>query len=181
VRLVAVALLVMAVGPAVAVLPGIAAQASTIALRSPLELRQLVGNVGQSSCPAGTVTVPVAPPSPVCVSHTGMTITVIESAAVQKERTYNVPVSLQKKYHLPATASFYGVRVQLTPSAATQLLALTRRIYRQPRPGDELGAMVGGHFLGSFHFGRPYAGGVLTFEVGPRAEAESLLSQLLHG
>lgn len=166
---------------AAAVLPRSASGA--IPLRSPLELRQIVSAIDYRSCPAGTTSIAGPPPGPVCLSSVGMTVTAVRSAYVQMD-TFSLPASIlkmDKNYRGPTSVMYFTVVLGFEPSVASQIAALTRDIYRQPRPRDELAVIVRGRFLGYEYVTRPFTQGVLRIDAGNRPAAKSLLNQLLHG
>lgn len=165
----------MAAVLALALLPGITASAS-VALRTPVELRQVTGMAIAHPCPPGSVP-EESPDFGVCftLTRTGMVITTVQSAVVQKQATH----AAKQKLPLPAFA--YWVVIRFMPSGAAQFLTLTRDIYRLPYPRDELAIIVRGKLLGFSVIKK--AGTEGTFEIlfFSHSAAENLLNELLHG
>jgi hypothetical protein len=173
--------LTAAVAIAVVVLPDIASNARpvpansqvvSIPLRSPLELRQVASATSGQRCSHTAVTIPGSGSTgELCLylASVGMNVTAVQSAYIQDDP-------------LPRTNfSAFFVILRLAPSGMAQLQALTRDIYRQPRPHDVLAEIVQGHFVGVSVFDRPYTQDIYSIFCDSRAAAESLLNQLLHG
>jgi hypothetical protein len=170
---------------ALALLPGITASAS-VALRTPLELRTIASTSAGGTCQPGSAALqPPGGPLGLACFHLGgtrMTVTAVQSAYV-RTYTLNIPVSMQKKEHVPTShyAIFY-VDIRLTPSGTAALLALSRDMYRQPMPHDALAGVVRGRVVGAMFFERrPDSSGLYSIACGTLTAAKNLLNELLHG
>ena len=145
-------------------------QPAAIRLRSPLVLRQ-VSTVSQQSCPPHSAGLPGTPnvgqrgPGE-CFSltHYGMTITTVQSAAVRSS----------------TTSDGYTVVLVLNRSNAQRFGEVTTSIYNRqlPFPRDELAVVVQGRVVDTAVVDRPITTGQFTINCGSRALAEQLLHNL---
>jgi hypothetical protein len=149
---------------------------ASIPLHWPLELRQIASVTAAAQCPPGSV---ASPPSGggLCfnLTRTGMTVTAVQSAYIHKQ-SLHVP-----KGAPPVPDAVFWVTLRLTPSGGAQILALTRNIYRQSKPHEELADIMHGRLIEFSIVHGPDTEGAFSLAFSSRAAAESLLSQLLHG
>jgi hypothetical protein len=103
-----------------------------VVLSTPMQFKQ-VAQVSEGPCTAGAKPVPGSGTPSACVrfTRTGMTITRLESASVQR-----VPRSHQ-----------YQIDIRLTPADARRFATLTRELARQPIPRNQLAIVTNGYVL----------------------------------
>jgi hypothetical protein len=97
---------------------------ASIALRSPLEIRQIASITTAYPCPPGSVTIAAG----VCfdLTGTGMTITAVQSTYVRKQSVH----APKGKFPFPTT--IFWATIRLASSDAARLLAVTGDVYRLP-------------------------------------------------
>lgn len=138
-------------GPATATAP--------VRLRAPILFEQ-VASISHAHCAAGTDQVPGNPPAGcVHLTGTGMTVTGINSARVQRVKQHQ-----------------YVVDLTLTRADSRLFAALSRNLAGQPRPHDEFAVISGGRALDLPQVEAPMTGSHLQiFGFTSRAQAEKLL------
>jgi SecD-like export protein len=105
----------------------------SLSLSTPIQFKQ-VARVSTRPCTAGAKPVPGSGGTPsACIrfTGTGMAITRLESASVQR-----VPQSHQ-----------YQIEIRMTPADARRFATLTREVARQPSPRNQLAVVTNGYVL----------------------------------
>lgn len=138
---------------------GPATAAAPVRLRAPILFEQ-VASIGRTHCAAGTDQVPGNPPAGcVHLTGTGMTVTGVNSARVQRVKQHQ-----------------YVVDLTLTRADSRLFAALSRNLAGQPRPHDEFAVISGGRALDLPRVDAPITGSHLQiFGFASRAQAEKLL------
>jgi hypothetical protein len=163
---------VLTAGSAIASRP----PSASIPLRTSLEIRQIASMFTAYPCPPGSVDID---PADDCLSltRTGMTVTAVQSTYVRKQFV-SFPVPKGKP---SVVRPVFWATLRLTSSGAARLLAITRDVYRLPKPHNGLADFVHGRYIETTYFTSPETKGLLSFFFVSRAQAESFLAQLLHG
>jgi hypothetical protein len=144
-------------GPGPGSAPGQAT--APVRLRAPILFEQ-VASVSRTPCAAGPGQVPGTPPAGcVHLTGTGMTITAVKSARIQRVRPYQ-----------------YRVDLTLTRADSHLFGALTRDIAGLPSPHDEFAIISGGRAVDLPTVDAPISGGHLqVYGFTSRAQAQKLL------
>jgi hypothetical protein len=135
-------------------------QATALRLRTPMLFEQ-VASVSRTPCAAGPDQVPGVPPNGcVHLTGTGMTITSLRSARVQRVRAHQ-----------------YGIYLTLTRADAHLFAALTRNVAGLPSPHNELAIISGARAVELPTIQAPLTanGHLQIFTFTSRAQAQQLL------
>jgi hypothetical protein len=129
-------------------------------LRTPIQLEQ-VASIGGKPCAAGADEMPqTAPVACVHLTGTGMTITSVESARVQR-----------------ATAG-WAVDIRLTRADSRLFGAMTSEMVGLRSPHNQVAIIIGGHVLARPAVEAPITAGQVQLEFPARAQAESIVRGL---
>jgi hypothetical protein len=140
--------------------PGPGSAPGPVRLRTPILFEQ-VASVSRTPCAAGPGQVPGIPPDGcVHLTGTGMTITSLKSARVQRVRAHQ-----------------YGIYLTLTRADAHLFAALTRNVAGLPSPHNELAIISGGHAVEVPTIQAPFTanGHLQIYGFTSRAQAQKLL------